>query len=130
MNPNSAARNFDFGKVIVKGQIKKAGEIEWSAHPRFRGVFLKHLVVGEDVDNLISCHLVRVDPGCELSPHIHEGQGELHEILEGSAVGITAGGEIEYRPGLVTYIPKGVEHSVKAGDKGVVLFAKFIPPLM
>ena len=71
------------GEIFYQNKKILAKEIAWSAHPTFKGVYLKHLVKGEDTDGKFSCHLVKVEAGCQIGSHIHEGKWELHEVLEG-----------------------------------------------
>lgn len=77
--------------------------IEWSKHPTFDGVELKHIVTAKDTDGLFSYHLVRIAPNCSIKEHIHETQLETHEVISG----------------------KGL--CINAGEEGLYLFAKFMP---
>lgn len=104
-------------------------EAAWKPHPKFAGVRLKLVVSGADTDGALSCHLVRVDPGCCLESHVHEGQWELHEVLAGQGEARVFGRGVDYFPGRAAVIPQGVEHEVKAGDQGLTLCAKFFPAL-
>ncbi len=36
----------------------------------------------------LSCHLVKINPECEIGDHIHENNLEIHEIIYGSGTGI------------------------------------------
>lgn len=102
----------------------------WRPHPAFEGVALKHLVAGADTGGALSCHMVRVQPGCRLAQHVHETQGELHEVVSGSGRAEAAGATLDYAPGVVAVIPSGTPHSVTAGPDGLVLLAKFFPALL
>ena len=107
-----------------------AGQIEWNEHPKFKGVYLKHLVRGLATDGRLSCHLVRIDPNSVLDEHVHENQLELHEVIEGEGSFILADKETAYHPGRMGIIPQGVRHKVIAGKSGLVLLAKFCPALL
>lgn len=111
-------------------RTEEAGTIPWMSHPAFQGVFLKHLVIGKDSGNSLSCHLVRVDPGMELGEHIHEGQWELHEVIQGSGTCRLGTRDFPYAVGRMTVIPQGMSHSVRAGQRGLILLAKFFPALV
>jgi quercetin dioxygenase-like cupin family protein len=121
--------------IIEQGEIfslhKKilVQEISWSAHPTFKGVYLKHLVKGEDTDGKFSCHLVKVEGGCQIGSHIHEGKWELHEVLEGVGECIMEQNKIAYQVGVTSIIPEGIKHIVTA-DQELYLLAKFIPALI
>jgi quercetin dioxygenase-like cupin family protein len=116
--------------VDYPDRMEEAGDMAWVAHPAFEGVFLKHLLRGKDSDNGLSCHLVRVDPGMALNEHIHEGQWELHEVIQGSGTCRLGNKEVLYRPGRMAIIPRGLKHSVNAGEQGLVMLAKFFPALL
>lgn len=107
-----------------------AGEIPWNQHPKFKGVYLKHLIKGADTDGKLSCHMVKIDPDAILEEHIHENQWELHEVIEGEGKFILDTKETPYYPGRMGMIPKGTNHKVIAGEKGMVLLAKFFPALI
>ncbi|MCP4109701.1 MAG: cupin domain-containing protein [Desulfobacteraceae bacterium] len=118
------------GIIACFDKDMEAGVIEWNEHPKFKGVFLKHLIKGADTDGQLSCHIVKVDPGCMLDEHIHEGEWELHEVIEGHGNGIMNSREIPYHPGRMTVIPKSAKHKVVAGSDGLTLLAKFFPALL
>ena len=107
-----------------------AGEIPWNQHPKFKGVYLKHLIKGADTDGKLSCHMVKIDPDAILEEHIHENQWELHEVIKGEGKFILDTKETPYYPGRMGMIPKGTNHKVIAGEKGMVLLAKFFPALI
>lgn len=113
----------------VDGTIK-CSELDWSPHPVFEGVNLKHLVTGEKTNGSLSCHVVRVAPGCSIETHTHNPQWELHEIIQGSGQAMLDGEMKTYLPGRSTVIPCGCEHSVRAGDDGLTILAKFFPALL
>ncbi len=118
------------GTIACFERDVEAGNIEWNEHPKFRGVFLKHLIRGTDTGGQLSCHLVKVDPGCMLDEHIHESEWELHEVIGGEGSGIMNSRDIPYHPGRMAVIPKGARHKVVAGDEGLTLLAKFFPALL
>ena len=104
--------------------------IDYAPHKTFKGVSLKHLVKGDTTDGRISSHLVRVEPFCSLDEHIHAGQFEIHEVIQGSGECLIAGKQIHYAPGTVAVIPQDTPHSVKAGENGLYILAKFTPALL
>jgi len=106
------------------------GDIPWKPHPAFPGVALKHLVTGAQTCGALSCHLVRVDPGMVLPPHVHDAQWELHEVAAGSGTAVIDGREAAYVPGVTAVIPRGMDHTVRAGAEGLRLLAKFFPALL
>lgn len=122
--------SFDLGKVYFMTKKVEAKDLSWNAHPAFPGVALKHLIKGEDTEGKFSCHLVRIDPKCQIGDHIHAQQLELHEVVGGKGVCLLDNQEIIYQPGTCTVIPQGIEHRVTADQDGLYILAKFIPALV
>lgn len=120
---------FEQGQIVLPSGRKNAVDVEWSKHPVFKGVELKHLITSKDTDGQFSYHLVRIAPECSIGLHIHETQLETHEVIEGSGICNLENEAIPYHKGVIAVIPAGKEHEVKAGGDGLYLFAKFIPPL-
>lgn len=75
---------FNTGKLYINNICLDVESLEWNGHPAFKGVFLKHIIKGENTNNSLSCHLVKISPDCEIGIHNHTGKTELHEILSGS----------------------------------------------
>jgi quercetin dioxygenase-like cupin family protein len=102
----------------------------WNAHPKFDGVFLRHLVTGNDSGGRISLHHVRIYPGCSIGDHAHSGQVEIHDVLDGEGVCRLEEREIRYVPGVVGIMPADRVHRIDAGERGMLLLATFCPPLV
>ena len=130
MDQQSSITIFEEGSVACGARVRPIGEAEWNPHPAFTGVYLKHLVKGEDTQGRISCHLVRVEAGHEIGRHIHAGKEEIHEVLGGRGRCLVAGREYTYAPGIVSVIPGDTEHLVQAVDEDLLLFAVFSPALL
>ncbi len=126
----SILRRITESKIFSVEKDVDVGELNWNAHPKFKGVFLKHLVKGDITDKRFSCHLVKVEAGCEIGEHIHENNWELHEPIEGIGKGFVREKEINYEPGISVVIPEGVKHKVVAGNEDLYLLAKFVPALV
>ena len=121
---------FELGTIYINGfELNKTDNIEWQKHLKFNGVFTKGLFSGKDSDNNLSAMLVKIEPNCEIGNHIHEGKAELHEVVYGEGVTLVSDRSIAYKPGVISLIPADVPHSVKASNSGLVLLAKFTPPL-
>lgn len=123
-------------KAIQEGMIFSAvdevnvKDLPWHEHPSFSRVALKHLITSENTDGKFSSHLVRVNSGCEIGEHIHEGKWELHEVLKGHGKCIVASKEINYYGGIAAIMPPNIPHTVKAGEDDLYILAKFIPALV
>jgi quercetin dioxygenase-like cupin family protein len=116
--------------IVVSGQTVATRSLPWNPHPKFAGVFLRHLVTGNDAGGRLSLHLVRVDPGCAIGDHAHAGQVEIHDVLSGTGKCTLEGTAITYVRGVVGVMPSDQVHRVDAGDKGLLLLATFSPPLV
>jgi quercetin dioxygenase-like cupin family protein len=120
---------FEKGRLYRVEGTREFDAVEWSKHPAFEGVELKHIVPSSRTKEQFSYHLVRIAPGKKIGLHTHETQLETHEVIAGSGVCVIGGAEIAYESGVIAILPKGMEHEVKAGSEGLLLFAKFSPPL-
>ena len=106
------------------------GKLPWNPHPSFDGVELKHLLTSGETGGQFSFHLVRIAPGKAIGNHIHQTQLETHEVIAGSGVCVSGGTRLDYAPGVITILPMGLPHEVRAASGGLYLFAKFIPALL
>ena len=86
-------------------------------------------MTAQETEGQFSYHLVRIAPGKAIGNHIHQTQLETHEIIAGTGICINNGVELAYEPGVISILPMGLPHEVKAGADGLYLFAKFIPAL-
>lgn len=116
--------------IFTRDDNRDMEEIAWNKHAAFQGVYLKHLVKGDQTDGKFSCHLVKVEAGCELGEHIHPDNWEIHEIVSGNATGYLEGKEMPYTSGTTAILPAGSKHRVVAGDCDLYIRAKFIPALV
>ena len=120
---------FNVGKLVLPEKEVDFAEIEWSKHPTFKGVELKHIITAKDTDGKFSYHLVRVAPESSILNHIHETQLETHEVIKGGGRCVNASNMISYEPGTISIMQAGTAHEVTAGSEGLYLFAKFMPAL-
>jgi quercetin dioxygenase-like cupin family protein len=121
---------FQEGQIFSAEQEENTKDLPWNEHPKFHGVALKHLITAKDSGGNFSSHLVRVNRGCEIGNHIHEGKWELHEVLSGRGKCLIDHKEVEYRAGIMATIPADIPHAVKATETDLYILAKFIPPLL
>ncbi|MCL2635988.1 MAG: cupin domain-containing protein [Betaproteobacteria bacterium] len=118
------------GELALPGRRVRFAERDWQPHSQFAGVALKHLLTAVDTDGACSYHLVRVEPGCAIGEHVHASQRETHEVIAGTGVCRNRDEDIAYRAGVLSLIEAGERHAVTAGGEGLLLLAKFIPPLL
>ncbi|NLW47694.1 MAG: hypothetical protein GXY86_10220 [Firmicutes bacterium] len=79
------------GKISTANENLASRETPFTAHPKFAGISLKHLVTGRLTNGQISCHLVKIEPHCTLETHVHEGNLEIHEIIHDDCPHILSG---------------------------------------
>jgi len=129
VNNNNVFESFNNGQLCLPTLRKSFLEIEWSKHPVFDGVELKHILTAKDTNGQFSYHLVRIAPNRSIKSHIHETQIETHEVIAGTGTCVNNGVHLEYIPGTISIYPSKVPHEVNAGEDGLFLFAKFFPAL-
>lgn len=129
MTGSSIAEKLAGGMVYGSDGSRDVSRCEWNSHPKFSGVYLKHVISAEQTDGLFSSHLVKVAPGCSLDTHVHADQLELHEVITGHGLCRLVDMELAYEPGKMAVIRKGEEHRVEAGENGLIIMAKFFPAL-
>ena len=117
---------FEKGCLNIGTETKDTSSIPWNEHKKFSGVFLKDLISREETDGRLSCHLVRINPGCKIGLHTHSDSMELHEVISGNGACITERGNYLYEPGSMAMLACNEPHEVIAGETGLRLFAKFI----
>jgi quercetin dioxygenase-like cupin family protein len=116
--------------VVSISSGQRTDSLPWVPHPKFSGVFLRHLVTGRDTGGRMSLHHVRIYPGSSIGDHMHAGQVEIHDVLSGEGTCTFSGKEIPYVPGVLGIIPADTPHRIDAGEKGMLLLATFSPPLV
>jgi len=121
---------FQEGQVFSTTNEEQVKDLPWHEHPKFHGVALKHLITSKDSGGNFSSHLVRVNYGCEIGAHIHEGKWELHEVLSGRGKCRIDQKEVDYHAGIMATIPADISHVVEATESDLYILAKFIPPLL
>lgn len=117
------------GNVFFIDKQIRIEDLQWNPHLKYKGVYLKHLVLGKDTDNLLSCHIVKIEPYCILDTHVHDGIIEIHEVIAGSGKFYLNSTEMDYSVGQISVIPANTPHKVIAGKDGLYLFAKFTTAL-
>jgi quercetin dioxygenase-like cupin family protein len=129
MKKTDLVNGFNEGNLYLLTNSEVNETKPWNVHPKFHGVYLKNIIMGNQTDGAFSAHLVKIENGCSIGEHIHEGKTELHEIIEGSGICIIGSNEVTYHPGDCALIPHDMRHKVIAGENGLFLLAKFFPAL-
>lgn len=121
---------FDMEGILLLPYSSTAfNEIQWTKHPSFEGVELKHIITSKQTGGEFSFHLVRIAPNKKIGKHIHQEQLETHEVIAGNGTCINNGMKLNYNPGIISIFPKNTAHEITAGLGGLYLFAKYIPAL-
>jgi quercetin dioxygenase-like cupin family protein len=90
---------------------------------------MRRLVSGAQSGGRFTTLLVSIDPNGRMLAHRHEAEVEQHVVLGGDGRLELDGRFCDYQPGSLAVIPQGAEHSVKAGDRGMMILALFSPAL-
>ena len=122
--------NREHETIVSMTGTEKTEALPWCPHPKFSGVFLKHLVTGKETGGRMSLHHVRIYPDCSIGDHTHAGQVEIHDVLSGDGTCMLEGKTIPYVPGVMGIMPADTVHRIDAGEKGLLLLATFSPPLV
>ena len=118
------------GTVFSIEQEKTIGDLPWNPHASFKGVYLKHLIIGKDTNDKLSYHIVKIEPEAVLDTHLHDGKMEIHQIIAGSGQMFMDGKTIAYSEGIICIIPANTPHKVVAGKDGLYVLAVFTPSLL
>ena len=127
MNNKNTFENFENGILKLPSHEIKFADIEWTKHPAFQGVELKHIVTGDETNGQYSYHLVRIHPGKSIKNHVHQKQIETHEVIAGNGYCINNGTKLDYTSGTISIFDMNTPHEVTAGENGLYRFAKFFP---
>jgi len=75
-----------------------------------------------------SLHVLSFEPGQEMEPHAYGLAEEAMLCLQGGGEALVRGEWVELGPGDLAFFPPPVEHSLRAGDGGMVVVAAISPP--
>ncbi len=99
--------------------------VQFVKHPVEEGVYVKHIssTVDKDLFNSIE---VRIEPGCKISPHIHDTYSEFYYALNGEGEFLNNGKWELFKKGDALKVPFGMEHGLKnTGKDSFVIFSTF-----
>jgi quercetin dioxygenase-like cupin family protein len=102
---------------------------KYTPHAKEPGVFLKHFFSSADNDRLNNFEL-RIDPGCGISPHVHEAATEFFYVISGTGEVLLNGEWQVLQPGDALKATTGNEHGFRnRTDEPMLLYALFSPPV-
>jgi quercetin dioxygenase-like cupin family protein len=106
-------------------------KIPWQPHPIAEGVLIKPLVSKKNEDTNVTCMLVQIPKGKEVSDHIHGEQDDILFPLKGKATMWVDGiGSFSLEPGVIVRIPKGIKHKIVEIREDLLIYDVFYPALM
>ena len=129
MEHKDLSGSFNAGNLYLLAKHENNEAKPWNAHPKFRGVYLKNIITGNQTEGVFSAHIVKIEESCSIGEHTHDDNTELHEIINGTGTCMIGNKEVSYTPGDCAIIPKRTLHKVVAGENGLYLLAKFFPAL-
>ena len=107
---------------------KVLSNVESVNHPKESGVHMKHFFSSADNDRLNNLE-VTIDPGCQISPHVHDNASEFYYVVEGAGEFLIDGQWTPVAEGNAMKAPLGEEHGLKnTGSTAFILLSTFSPP--
>jgi quercetin dioxygenase-like cupin family protein len=102
--------------------------LSWAPHPIAEGVEIKSLVTKKDDGLDVTCVLVKIPAGMEISEHVHETQADILYPLQGSAEMYVEGtGNFQLKPGMVVRVPIGAKHKISNVTEELLIYDVFQP---
>jgi mannose-6-phosphate isomerase-like protein (cupin superfamily) len=98
-------------------------------HPKEEGVYLKHFFCSLDNDRLNNLE-VKIEPGHQISPHVHENSSEFYYVISGSGEFLIGDKWHIIKKGDALKAPISEKHGIKnTGDEPLLLFSTFSPAI-
>jgi len=124
------SRVFEEGSIIFPDCTGEVDSKPWYSPPGWDGVFLKDLITDKETDGKFSYHIVRIQEHCEVPDHDHNTQWEWNLILNGNGSFQLDKKNVFVKTGQTFATPPGIHHTVKAGNRELILLAMFVPALV
>ncbi len=110
---------------MLKTLLVNIEELEFTPAQQHIKTFTKALVSEKESPN-VKTLLIKVLPGGEIVPHVHQQQVEVFYILKGKGELLFNGERREVMEGSCIYAPATVEHGLKnSGEEDLYLLANF-----
>lgn len=129
------------GGLLVCGvvaAIAAGGDTTWQILAKVDELFEKNpLGPGEKAqmikiaeDDTITAYLIRMGPGAELGPHVHQTHDEIEYFIRGTALLFVNDTWVEVGPGTIHFNPMGKAHGVRnTGSEPLVALIAFTPAM-
>jgi len=109
-------------------KVIQPGELQFTAHPKFKGVWVGNLLTKRDDGIDVTCIVARWEVGAEIPRHIHDTQDDILYFIQGKAkVWIDGVGDIPVSAGSFVRIPKGVLHQPHEIEEEVIAHDMWFP---
>lgn len=113
----------------MEAKVFKSAEVDWTVPPEHYGALSKLLVRPENSGTKYFDFRISVyQPDGKVSPHSHKVQETIWYIIKGVGVVVLDGKRYLIEPGMVIYIPAGVEHSIINTGTEDLMFSIVISP--
>jgi quercetin dioxygenase-like cupin family protein len=115
----------------MKSTYRDSEEIQWTSHSFAIGVKVKHLITKRKDGVDVTCMLVHIPKGREISEHIHEDQADILYPLGGyGTIWIEGMGDYILKPGSSLFIACGTRHRIHSVQEDLLLYDVFAPALI
>ena len=110
---------------------KTVGNLPWRPHPTAKGVNIKPLATKSEDGLNVTCILVKIPAGVEVSEHIHPEQVDILYPIQGQAeMDVEGTGTFPLKPGMVVRVPKGTKHKIFNVTEELLIYDVFQPAIL
>lgn len=112
----------------MSGKTVDSNGMQWNPHRNYPGVFIRQ-VVDAQTNPLATFNVVRIAPGSEITPHVHDHSAETFLVTAGQALCTMGDTTTKFHAGHLGYAPAGTRHGLKnIGTDDLFIVAVFTPP--
>jgi mannose-6-phosphate isomerase-like protein (cupin superfamily) len=113
----------------MKAKIFRASEVDWIEAPGHFSAFSKLLVNESDGSKFFDFRVSSYQPKGYCEVHTHETAENIYYILKGEGIIELDGKRHLVNPGMVAFIPPGVEHGISnTGFEDLIFIVIASPP--
>ncbi|MDY7077841.1 MAG: cupin domain-containing protein [Chloroflexota bacterium] len=111
--------------------VRNIEELKWQPHPTAKGVRIKVLVSQGAQGTDLTCMLVQIGRGLEVTEHVHDHSDDILYPLSGKArMWVDGSGEFSLEPGVIVRVPQGTRHRIFDVSEDLLLYDVFWPALL
>jgi mannose-6-phosphate isomerase-like protein (cupin superfamily) len=113
----------------MKAKIFRAAEKDWTEPPGHQNAFSKLLINESDGSKYFDFRISSYQPKGHVEVHAHETAEHVYYILQGEGIVELDGQRHLVSPGMVVFIPPGVEHGIaNTGFEDLIFVVAASPP--